>query len=221
MDQENKELIADLKEAHQSCVQRLSSLSNNGSLPSGTVQNAVGEVQRLFDDFQAKELWVHPFSYPSAELADLILDLKIAPEGDPQAYLDRTLRLVEFLREEVLSRARTWAAAANISDWNMKMLDELLRIRRYIRDCKNRLREQGFDIDQDADLISLEEQFAEKLAEYRALLRENAVQTNEFHLDLMQQIGHLIRNAEEPQFLKRGYRRLIDCIVLFVADANA
>lgn len=221
MDQENKALIAELKEAHQSCVQRLSALSGSNGLPDGAIENALEKVQQLFDDFQHKELWVHPVNYPSARLADLILDLKIAPEGDPQAYLDRTLRLVEFLREEVLSRARTWAAAANISDWNMKMLDELLRIRRYIRDCKNRLREQGFDIDQDADLISLEEQFAEKLAEYRALLRKNAVQTDEFHLDLMQQIGNLIRNAEEPQFLKRGYHRLIDCIVLFVADAHA
>lgn len=214
----NEELILFLKDAHQACQSKLEALEGqNEAVDQAELERTKSEVKALFEGFSQQSLWVHPVEYEKSKLLQSIVEIKMAPEQEPLNFLEKVAQLVGYLRDSVLPSAKAFLERADTAEWNLKMLDELLRIRRSLREAKHRFAEAGDNLDEDEEFVEIEEQFTALLAIYRALLRDNKLIASEDDIRLVQLINGLLKSVGTVPDFKNAYRALND----FVAEKNS
>lgn len=213
----NEELILFLKDAHQACQAKLEALeSQRDTVDQAQLKRTQSEVQALFEGFSHQGLWVHPVEYEKSKLLQSIVEIKMAPEHEPLSFLEKVAQLIDYLRDSVLPSAKAFLEQAGTSEWNLKMLDELLQIRRSLREAKHRFAEAGHNLEEDEAFLKLEEEFTALLAIYRALLRDDKLMSSEDDIRLLQLISGLLKSVGTVPDFKNAYRALND----FVAEKN-
>ncbi|MEQ8702682.1 MAG: hypothetical protein RIC19_02120 [Phaeodactylibacter sp.] len=212
MPAQNETLITLLRDIHQSCISKLQNIQSTDTEEGTRLSETQAQIAQLEKDFNNEALWAHAVEYDNHELLQAIVAVKMAPETETGHFLDKVEHLLLFLKDNLLSKLQAFSNQADTSVWNQKMLDELLKVRRALRQTKSTLTEAGHDLESDEELIILEESFTLLLADYRKHLRENSVQSNEDHIRLMQLLSDLIKSAGTVADFKSAYQTLNDFV---------
>lgn len=206
MSKKNQELIGWLQKAHQACKTRLEKINQEQLLPDDRLSALQKEMQQVFDDFNLPELWIVPVDYSGEQKALLlehIVNLQHTGPAKPEEFEQQTKSLIEFLRGHILPLAKAWADAADTSAWNRQMRDELLRMRKTLRQVKNKFDDQGHDLDNNAAFSAADERFHELMGIYWQKLIGNEVNTNEDQIALMSGLrAYILTLAAVPKFIK-------------------
>ncbi|TXB62916.1 hypothetical protein [Phaeodactylibacter luteus] len=212
MPTQNEALIALLQDAHTTCQNHLSTAQETEALGADEIEAARSELASVFRDFSEPALWVQEAAYDKTALLHKLIALKRAAEGPTTPFLEHMDKLIRYLREELLSAIQDNLQATDTSAWNLKMLDELLKIRRVLRDTKRKFIEAGHPLDTDEAFLAVQDRFTGLLADYRKLLRENAVQANEADIGIMQLLYSLIQSAATVAAFVEAYTTLNDVV---------
>jgi hypothetical protein len=208
MSKENQKLITYLQGAMDACTVKVGQLRTAVGNDHQELATVEQEMKTLFNDFNKPDLWVHPVEYDENQLVKKILEVRIADAQDPTPFIERIRKLMTYLRQTVLTEAQSWLEAADTSTWNQKMLDELLKVRRVLRETKKRFADGGYDFDGDADFLAIETRFTDLLAIYRKKLRENEVSTDENDISSMVLLQTLIQSSPDVPAFKVNYQML-------------
>lgn len=212
MPSKNETLITLLRDIHQSCLAKLKALEGTEAAEDDRISEALDQITQLESDFNDEALWSHPLDYNHHELLQAIVAVKMAPEQDTDHFIEKVNHLLAYLTDHILSKLQDFSTNADTSVWNQKMLDELLKMRRALRQTKNDLIQAGADLGNDAAFAELETTFTALLADYRKLLRDNDIQSNEDHIRLMQLLIDLVKTAASVADFKTAYQTLIDFV---------
>jgi len=212
MPSQNETLITLLRDVHQSCLTKFQALQNTATAGSDQFLATQDRIAQLESDFKDEALWAHPVDYNNHELLQAIVAVKMAPEEDPVNFFAKADHLIDYLTEHILSKIQDFSTNADTSVWNQKMLDELMKMRRALRNTKNNLIQAGEELGNDTAFVNLEDTFTTLLVAYRKHLRENSVQSNEDNIRLMQLLVELVKTAATVADFKTTYQTLNDYV---------
>jgi hypothetical protein len=211
MSEKNTELVNWLKKAHQTCTTRLEKIAQENLLPEDRLQALQQKTQQLFNDFNRPELWIVTVNYTDEDkslLLEHIVKLQSTGTDQAEAFEQEVDSLATFLRTSILPLARSWADSANSSQWNQQMRDELLRVRKTLREVKNKFASQGNDPDDKPEFVAADTRFHELLVIYWQKLTDNEVNTNEDQIDLMSTMREFIKSVTNVAKLIEAYKHL-------------
>jgi hypothetical protein len=168
-------------------------------------------MNHTFDKFKLEGIWLHPISYDEPKLIERILFIRTLPDGSLEDLQKGVKELLDFL-EKVLKEPLNWLTEANTSDWNLKMLDALTRLRGSVTRKRKALAEAGDDPMDTAGFPELDANYNELLDDYRVKLKANEVQANENDIKTVKLLDQLISSSETSakfiQYLKMLIRFL-------------
>lgn len=211
MSDKNTKLANWLKKAHQACKTRLEKITEEALLPADHLEALQQKVQNLFNDFNQPELWIASIDYTDEDQSSLlehIVKLQSTGPDKPEDFEQETNALIDFLRADILPLAKAWADTASPSEWNRQMRDELLRMRKTLRQVKNKFVNQGNDLDNDADFVAADTRFHELMVSYWQKLTNNEVSTNEDQIELMATMREFIGAITKVPKLIEAYQHL-------------
>lgn len=220
MPSQNETLITLLRDVHQSCLTKLQTLQSAATGDTSSFSEAQAKITQLESDFNNEALWAHTLDYDNHELLQAIVAVKMAPDDDPDGFLEKTAHLIAYLRADILDKLQAFSRNADTSVWNQKMLDELLKMRRALRKTKNDLIGAGHDLENDSEFVDLENNFTALLADYRTYLRDNKVQSNEDDIRLIQLLIELVKSAATVKDFKAAYQTLNDFVKSQIPDTE-
>lgn len=212
MPSQKETLIHQLRDVQLSCLARLKTFQNNQLINDQAATDAKQQIEDLEVDLHSALLWADELAYDEHQLLQAIVALKLAPEETPDTFLDHFSNLQQLIRDMILTPLQERAAQAAPSQWNQKMLDELLKIRRALRETKNTLIAGNQDPTADPEFLELESAFTAFLAVYRKHLRENTVQADEDAIKTMELMTGLIKAATDVPKFKASYQLLNDYV---------
>lgn len=208
MSKNNEKLVGLLQTAYQSCNTHFEVLRNDGNAPEEELSALEAEVKELYDQFHAPELWVTTVPYHHTKLIAAILDLKIAPPGDKDEVFKYARKLIQHLRETVLNKAQEWVDSADISDWNLKMLNWLGKLKQALFYARKRLADQGVDLNADPDFPGMQQQFEQDYALLRKQLKADEITANQNDISMIQLFVEFMQEVEDFGRFKEGYQRM-------------
>lgn len=212
MPSQKETLIHQLRDVQLSCLARLKAFQNNQLIKDQAATDAKQQIEDLEVDLHSALLWADELSYDEHQLLQAIVALKLAPEDTPDAFLEHFSILQQLIRDMILIPLQERAAQAAPSQWNQKMLDELLKIRRALRETKNALIAADQDPTADPEFLEQEAAFTAFLAVYRKHLRENTVQADENAIKTIELMIGLIKAATDVPKFKASYQMLNDYV---------
>lgn len=190
MPNDNATLKTLIMEARDAC--RLKTDTLNRTDPA--VARVIEDLHRTFDKFKADGIWVHPIPYDEPKLLQHILFIRTLTDGDTSDFIREAEELISFL-EEILKEPVQWLAQAGTSDWNLKMLEALRKIRGAVTRKKKSLAEAGEDPMEKPGFPEMDEEFNTLIDDYRAKLKENEVQANENDIKSVGLMEQLLNSA--------------------------
>ena len=211
MPNDNPSLKALVLDAKDACRVKIDSLQTTlgEDAPELAVLNE--SMNQTFDKFRIEGIWLHPIPYDEPKLIERILFIRTLPDGSLEDLQKGVKALLDFL-EEVLKEPLDWLTEANTSDWNLKMLDALTRIRGTVTRKRKSLAEAGDDPMDANGFPELDANYNERLDDYRAKLKANEVQANENDIKTVKLLDQLIASSETSakfiQYLKMLVRFL-------------
>ncbi len=208
MSKNNEKLIGLLQMAYQSCTTHFKVLRDDDSTPEDELTDLEAEVKELYDQFHAPELWVTTVPYNHSQLVAAILDLKIAPPGNREEVFKYARKLIQHLRKTVLNNAQEWVDNADISEWNLKMLNWLGKLNQALFYARKRLADQGVDLDADPDFPDMQQQFEQDYSLLREQLKDNAVTADQNDIGMVQLFAEFMQEVKDLDHFKGGYRRM-------------
>ena len=211
MSENNTALINWLQKAQQTCTTRLEKITQDALLPSERIEALQQKMQQLSNDFSRPELWIVPVEYTDDDkslLLEHIVKLQATGADQPEAFERETEALIQFLGDTILPLARSWAESADSSAWNRQMRDELLRMRKTLREVKNNFISQGDELDDNAAYVAADTRFHELMVIYWRKLTEDEVDTNEDQIDLMTTMRDFIKAINQVPKLIEAYQHL-------------
>ncbi|NUQ25548.1 MAG: hypothetical protein HUU34_16500 [Saprospiraceae bacterium] len=160
------------------------------------------EIDTSVGLFNDPAVWASPIPFEEDQIAAFMVEIDQCDPGDLPGYLKLMRRFLAYLKDNVLKASSEERKSVSISDFNLKVLDALLTTQRNITGRKMFFKNQGIDLDTNAQFIPMQKAQAEVLSVYRNALNNNTVQSTEMDAVLFKRIGDFIKQATLlPNFL--------------------
>lgn len=212
MSSKNEKLIKLLRDIQLSCLSRLKIFHSNQLIGQDAAAARRQEIEDLELDLYSELILADELDYNEHQLLQGIVAVKITPTDAPDAFLEKFNDLMKWIRTEILVPLQERSAQILPSQWNQKMLDELLKVRRALRATKNKLSANQQDPNSDPDFTEKETEFTGLLASYRRHLRDNTVQANESAINTIKLIIDLIKAVNDTAEFISTYQMMNDFI---------
>lgn len=209
---DNTRLKALILEAMDACRVKTDAFSAVLSKDDPGLLALIKDTSAVFEKFKIDGLWMNPIPFDEAKLLQHILFIRTDAGTDLAAFSKLAKDLVQFLEKEVLKTPLQWLIDASTSDWNIKMLEALRKIRTTITKKKNSLAEAGTDPMQNNAFKVQDELFNTQVEAYRTKLKDNEVETDENKLKTVGLLDQLTGSAETVAKFTQFYKMLNDFI---------
>ncbi len=198
-------------EAKDACRVKIDALIAGAELgkEDPKIKALIKSLETVFEKFKIDGIWMNPIPYDESKFLQKILFIRTATDGDLEEFTQLSKELALFLEKEVLHIPLQWLSDVSTSDWNVKMLEALRKIRTTITKKKTAMTAAGNDPLLDPAFRNQDELFNIRVEEYRVKLKSNEVTTDENDLKTVGLLDQLINSANTlPQFTK--YYKLLN-----------
>lgn len=187
------------------------------------IESAILDVKTTFRAFDHSEIWLQPIHYDALRLMEVMIQLDRVPVFDLEAFIDAVDDLIMMLQNEILSPPEAAAAepepepeiAADrstemeetsaesaeesaeiiISDFNLKVLNQLMLNQRNIRNKERVFKRKGEDLSQDTAYQATKKDCRAQIRVYRNCLKTNAVDSAATDIIIFEEIGRAVKNV--------------------------
>lgn len=209
---DNTKLKTLILEAKDACRVKIDALIADRGAEDADVKALIKKLETVFEKFKIDGIWMNPIPFDEAKFLQQILFIRTSADGDVNEFSKLVKELTQFLEREILVIPLEWLNDASTSDWNVKMLEALRKIRTTITKKKNTMADAGNDPLESPAFKDQDELFAIRVEDYRFKLKTNDVETDENDLKTVGLLDQLIGSAATvPQFAK-FYKMLNDYI---------
>jgi hypothetical protein len=203
MSTDNNLLKTLLLEAQDACRVKIAALDDT---------SAATQITATIENFSAKfrmdGIWARPITFDEVRLLQFIIAIRSLNNGDLAGLQAQVGQLAAFLENEVLPEPLDWLTQATTSDWNIKMLEALRKLRGTITRKKNALATAGSDPMDNAAFRKQDEIFNEQVEVYRDQLKEDVVSSDENDLKTVGFMDQMINSVSDVARFTESYNWL-------------
>ena len=209
---DNAQLKTLILEAKDACRVKIDTLIASLGKEDPGVKKLIKDLETVFEKFKIDGIWMNPIPFDEAKMLQHILFIRTSADGDLEGFSQLAKDLAAFLEAEVLKIPLQWLSEVSTSDWNLKMLEALRKIRSTITKKKNAMAEAGNDPMANPAFRTQDELFNIRVEDYRSNLKDNLVQTDENKVKTVGLLDQLIGSAPTVVKFTQYYKMLNDFI---------
>lgn len=203
MSTDNNLLKTLLLEAQDACRIKIDALSD--SSVAGQLRQ---DMEKLAVKFRLEGIWAQPITFDEVKLLQFIIAIRSLDNGAQAPLKEQISKLTHFLETEVLPEPLQWLTEATTSDWNIKMLEALRKLRGTITRKKNALAAAGTDPMDNAAFRNQDDIFNRQVEIYRTQLKDNVVSADENDLKTVGFMDQMINSVSDVARFTESYNWL-------------
>jgi hypothetical protein len=160
------------------------------------------QMIKTISSFDNPTLWAYPIPFEENDITTLIVKISLCNPDNLSGFIQDMRNFIFYLEHELLDSPQpttrsieTDTPSAETSDFNVNVLDAILKNKRYIDGRKQHFKNQGIDVDNHPDFIPLRNEHEPVYTEYRRVLKANLVQSDLIDVETFQLIGNAIQQS--------------------------
>ena len=150
------------------------------------------EIKHHFAHFDNPDFWLNDISFNEQMLWHHILKINIADPADMSNFLTVTRAFLTFLNEDVIKKPAEALTNIVTSDFNLRTINALNKSNLKINGRKTFFKNQGKDLSQNTEFVTLETKHKNCHDNYKKCLKKNTIEAKQTDIIIINRFGEAI-----------------------------
>lgn len=195
MKTDNERFKVILTDAKLICLSKYNLVEAKFGADNAEVAAIKTEMDATVGHFDNPALWLSPIPFDEDAITGFVVKIDQCDPADLTTFLTDLRSFIKYLQDTVLKAPIAAMESTDITDFNLKVLDELLQAQRNIGGRKAFFKNNGTDLDAHPPFITLQDEQRPVLEEYRRVLKANEVTATESDVLIFKRIAAAIQQS--------------------------